>query len=205
MQSQLTNFSIQDDWSTATGRPRPGNATWQPRPSLPLKSQSASTLQHGSSIPNGTSLALESGENSPNLRNAFDRVYLNAAGQRVDVPQELNIDSNIESQIKAQIPHLCNSYSLFGQCINPDQPCRYEHETTLSEKAFEALLRINRGTRCLTGGRCRLRHCMKGHMCSAGRNCRFGTECRFSDLHNIDTVVSEEIPGIQFSMEASKE
>lgn len=133
-------------------------------------------------------------EDPPYTTPVFDRVYLNAAGQRVDVPREIIVDKKLVNEIREHKPRYCNAYHLLGECDGLECGGKYYHGPKLSDEEFEALVYICRHTRCSNGSRCRSRECLKGHMCPNGRSCRFGGKCNFALLHKMDTTVFEEDP-----------
>lgn len=131
-------------------------------------------------------------EDPQNSRPSVDRIYLNAKRERVDVPQKLNVDRDIERQIRDREPRLCNEFHLLGQCFNRRCEQTYYHGAPLSDKEIVTLFYINRNQRCYNPSGCRNYKCLRGHMCPHGRSCRCATECRFVDLHDKDSSVFEE-------------
>ena len=119
-------------------------------------------------------------------------VYQNPQGQRVDVPNQLNLNPHMAKELRQRKVRLCNAHHLLDSC--PNGNCPYDHESVLTDDEFEALLCLSRSVRCPFGSAC-THVCCKGHMCPYGRKCRYGYDCKFSDLHDIDTTVSERLTG----------
>lgn len=213
----------QQEWVHQTGNPPPKNATWMMRfvnnrhdnghenssssmeADKPVRSNSGSvhasiheSTQHGAnSWSAARSITTHSSDHphfsQPNDRAVPDRIFVNSAGQRIDVPAELIVDKNLVTSFRDREKRFCNAYHLLRECYSA--ACPYDHDTEMTDAQFEALQWLARSQRCPRDSDCTSTRCTRGHMCPNGRGCTFGTRCTFADLHGIDTVVAGEIMG----------
>lgn len=129
--------------------------------------------------------------NQPTLRSNLGRVFLNSAGQRVDIPSDLNYDKDLVNYLKDREQRFCNAHHLRRDCCQAS--CPYDHDTEMTDGEFEALQWLARSQRCPQASDCTSARCTRGHLCPNGKSCPFGNRCKFADLHGIDTVVAEEV------------
>lgn len=119
-------------------------------------------------------------------------VYQNFRGQRVDVPDELNPNPPLTSELRDREQRLCNAHHLLRSC--PNENCPYDHISVLADDEFESLLCLSKSVRCPSGSAC-TGVCFKGHMCPYGRKCGYGDDCKFTDLDDIDTTIANRLIG----------
>ena len=175
-----------------TDNPPPKNATWMLRYFTGQGSPSA-VMRRDSSHLWRTNVEVDSGSTSLNttndqLSNFKDPggIYQNAAGQRIDVPQEYNLNPALIAGLKSRRNRLCHTHYFHGTCVRRN--CPYDHNSILTDPELDALRYISRSQRCPNNSNC-VHNCLKGHMCPNSRYCRHGNECRFAGLHDIDTTI----------------
>jgi len=183
------DIASQEDWVDQTNNPPPKNATWMfpnfnPKPALPPPNMKGS-----SSVPSQTRShrASDAASNPMPAHLTPGTILRNAQDQRIDIPEQLNINLDLVNELRNRQPRLCNSHYLVRGCTN--ESCPFDHSSTLSDDEFEALLYLSRSQRCPQGSSCTHAHCIKGHMCPNGSNCRHGNRCRFASFHGIDTDI----------------
>jgi hypothetical protein len=208
-------IALQEEWVHRTGNPPPKNATWMMRfvnnrhesssPSIEARNNTGSAhaafhepTSHGASSWSATRTTARrpsttTSTNQPTARTVRDRIFLNSAGQRIDIPTELTYDKTIVTNLRDREQRFCNVHHLLGECYQA--ACPYDHDTELTDAQFEALQWLARSQRCPRDSDCTSTRCTRGHMCPNGTGCTFGTRCTFADLHGIDTVVVAEVMG----------
>lgn len=185
-------INFQEDWVERTDNPPPKNATWMLHHFPPGQSPSSVMRSFSARSWRTKKETLSSMDTSPSTEpHRYSFVFQNSKGQRVDVPQELDVSLGLINELRNRKPRLCNTFYLKGSCNM--EACPYDHTTALSNRELEALMCLSRSVRCPQGSACADTKCTKGHMCANGRKCKHGNDCRFADFHGMDTEVATQL------------